>query len=312
MEKRFNFGSEKDKLKTPTEPEISPKTSQTPDRLVDYGEKIIKLFCKNFEVDGAMELRKFKNEHPKDKFIFAASHTNNIDVPAILKTFGHDFDLQVTGNELFFKKAKYIVQNIGVKTLFRDNDNFTKLGQRESSDKSDKREYGVFRPENFIELDEKMEKGRTPWMAAHSFSSDGKMRKVDNGALIEAYRQNAWLIPSAIEVIDGSKRMQGVAELVQNLKSGGGAKYHVGKPYKPDPLPAGLDINIINKVISKRQKGEKVSDQEFADFKTVNHFLSKQSEKLGMTIASMLPEEQRGYYSTSNYNNVFEPPHAIK
>lgn len=208
--------------------------------------------------------------------------------------------MQITGNELFFEKAKYLAQNIGVRTIFGDH--FTRLGQKESSDK---KEYGVLRPENFIELDKKMTEGRTPWIAAHSFSADGGMRKVDNGALIEAYRQNAYLIPSALEITGGSKRMQGVGEIAKNLKDGSGAKYHVGEPYKPEPLPDGLNIDIINQVIAKRQNGEVVSDEEFENFKKVNRFLSTQSEKLGQIIAAMLPEEQRGYYK-DKINNIKE------
>lgn len=140
-----------------------------------------------------------------------------------------------------------------------------------------------------------MEAGRTPWMAAHSFSLDGSMRKVDNGALVEAYRQNAWVIPTALELTSGSKNMQGLGEIAKNLKDSG-AIYHVGIPYKPEPLPDGLDINILTDVITKRKNGEEISSEEFEAFKKVNHFLSEQTEALGKTVAAMLPEEQRGYY----------------
>lgn len=264
--------------------------AKTPRRLVAYGEMIINQFCKDFKVEGADELKKFKEDHPDDKFVITASHTNNLDVPAVLKTLGEDFDLQVTGNELFFKKAKYLAQNLGVQALFRDH--FTSLGQKEES----KIESGVLRPENFEELDEIMSKGRTPWIAAHSFSTDGQMRKVSNGALIQAYRQDAYLVPSALETLSGSKSLQGVKDLAENLKGDSGANYIIGEPYKPDPLPDGLDIEIINKVIKQRSSGETVSDADFESFKKVNSFLSEQSEKLGKTISSLLPEDKRGYY----------------
>lgn len=264
---------------------------ETPDRLISYGKNILKMFCKNFEATGVDELKKFKADHPGEKFVFAASHTNNLDLPAVLGVFGEDFDIQTTGNELFFEKAKYLVQNIGVRALFGDH--FTRLGQKEGGDK---KEHGVFRPENFTEIDEKIKQGRTPWMAAHSFAADGQMRQVDNGALIAAYRNNSWIIPTALEVTGGSASLQGAADLAKNLKSDSGAKYHVGEPYKPDPLPAGQNVDIISEVIGKRQRGEAVSDEEFKNFKIVARFLSTQSEKLGGKIAQMLPEEQRGFY----------------
>lgn len=267
------------------------EVNTTPSRLISYGENTTNMLCKNLEVDGAQELLKFKSEHPNDKFIFTASHTNNLDVPVLLKTFGKDFNLQIAGNEQFFTKAKFLVQNIGIKIIFGDH--FTTLGQKETKGK----EHGILRPENFIELDKKMEQGRTPWISAHSFSVEGKMRKVDNGALIEAYRQNAWIIPSALEIKGTYNTMQGFKDLTNNLKNESSAKYHVGTPYKPDPLPDGLSIQIINSVISKRQKGEQVTDKEFSDFKIVNHFMQEQSEKLGKIISEMLPEDQKGFYS---------------
>ncbi len=269
---------------TPTEKE----NEKTPDRLINYAELMIKTLCKNFEVNDVDEIKKFREDHQEDKFVITGSHMNNLDVPAAIKTF-KDFNLQITGNELFDTELKYLPQKIGTKALFQDR--FTRIGQKIEG----KTESGVFRPENFDELDEQMEAGRTPWMAAHSFSLDGKMRKVDNGALIEAYRQNAWLIPTALELTSGSKNMQGLGEIAKNLKDSG-ATYHVGQPYKPDPLPDGLNINILTDVISKRKNGEEISNDEFEKFKKVNHFLSEQTEILGRTIAAMLPEEQRGYY----------------
>ena len=261
---------------------------KTPDRLINYAELMIKTLCKNFEVNGAEKIDEFKREHPEDKLIITGSHMNNLDVPAAIKTF-KNFNLQITGNELFDAELKYLPQKIGIKTLFKDR--FTRLGQKSEG----KSESGIFRPENFDELDEKMEAGRTPWMAAHSFSLDGTMRKVDNGALVEAYRQDAWLIPTALELTSGSKNMQGLGEIAKNLKDSG-ATYHVGQPYKPAPLPNGLNINILTDTISKRKNGEEISDEDFESFKEVNHFLSEQTEFLGKTIAAMLPEEQRGYY----------------
>ena len=278
------------------------KEEKTPSRLIKYGELIINNFCKNYEVDGFDGLKNFKDEHKEDKFIITGSHMNNLDVPAALKTLGPEFNLQVTGNELFMKRGKYLAQNIGVNTLFYDR--FTTLGQKdetktiENTEGEKKKvtiESGVFRPENFTELDKQMEKGRTPWMAAHSFSEEGKMRQVDNGALVEAYRQNAWVIPTALELTSGSKNLQGIKEITKNLKDSG-AIYHIGQPYKPRALPIGYDINILTDVINKRKAGEEISQEEFENFKFVNHFLSEQTEKLGEIISAMLPEEQRGFY----------------
>jgi hypothetical protein len=293
MFKAFEWPAQKaaaKKIETEEVAEAAPEA--TPDRLINYGKLILKAFCRNFSVEGEDQIKQFKKEHADDKFIITGSHTNNLDVPAALKTLGPEFNMQVTGNELFFTESKYLAQKIGVKTLFRDR--FTGIGQKSE----DGKESGVFNPDDFRSIDKEMDNGRTPWMAAHSFSMDGQMRQVDNGAVLEAYRQNAWIVPTALELISGSKNMQGVGEIAKNLKDSG-AKYHIGQPYKPEPLPQGMDINIITDVIDKRKRGELVSDEEFSAFKEAKNFLSVQTEKLGQAISGLLPEEQRGYYKQS-------------
>lgn len=104
---------------------VESNDSKTPDRLINYAELMIKTLCKNFEVSGNEEIIKFKEEHQEDKFIITGSHTNNLDVPAAIKTF-KDFNLQITGNELFDTELKYLPQKIGTKALFKDR--FTRLG----------------------------------------------------------------------------------------------------------------------------------------------------------------------------------------
>ena len=288
----FMFASPEKKIDPPVGPEEKENEPQkSPDRMISFGNKMIELFCKDFKVDGMENFENFKREHPNDKMIITASHMNNLDMPAVLKVFGPKMNIQVSGNELHFKKLKYVVQQIGERIIFGDN--FTKLGQKEHQGV----ESGVLRSDNFSEIDKKIAEGRTLWMAAHSFSKSGKMRKVDNGALIEAYRQNAWLLPTTLEVRGGTKSLQGVGEITKNISNKYGATYHIGEAYKPDPLPEGLDINVIEEVINERRSGKKASDiPKFEEFKQVRAFLSEQSEKLGEKIANMLPEEQRGAY----------------
>lgn len=288
----FGFGKEKFNVSSPAEEEKNLKEQEkTPKRLINFGKGNIELFCKNFEVEGLEQLDEFLKEHEDEKMIVTASHMNNLDVPAVLKVLGPKLNLQVVGSELHSEKAKYIVQNLGEKLLFQDN--FTKVGQKEENGV----ESGVFRLENFQEFDKSLEEGRTPWIAAHSFSKQGVMRKVDNGALVEAYRQGTWIIPTAMEVSGGSKSLEGAAEIAQNATKKSDAIYHIGEPYKPEPLPEGLDIHVIDEVLLERQNGKSASEiSGFEDFKKIIAFLSEQSEELGRKISSMLPEEQRGYY----------------
>lgn len=277
---KFGFSSKK--VET-----TSPETART---LRGFGEKTIDLFCKEFKTEGLDQLKEYKANHGEEKFIVSASHLNNLDVPAVLKTLGKDFNLQLTGESVLLEKMKYIGNRLLINLGGREN--FTPLDYKENKDGK----HGSFNPDNFVELQEKMKSGKTPWIAAHPFALDGKMKRGSIGPVYLAAKTNATVIPTALEVIGGSVNLEGAKESAKTLMNRSQAIYHIGTPIKFPPL----DVSIIDEVINKKAQGQEITREELAAFTTTHQALKDHAEILAQAISSMLPEEKRGYYSELN------------
>ncbi len=66
---------------------------------------------------------------------------------------------------------------------------------------------------------------------------------------------------------------------------------NMGKPIVLEDIP---DIEMIEYVIGKREKGENVTVEEREKFKLVTRAIKAQSAEVMNAIASLLPEEKRG------------------
>ncbi|MFA5163128.1 MAG: hypothetical protein WC441_01210 [Patescibacteria group bacterium] len=260
---------------------------ETPRHLRMYGDKTIDLFCSQFSVTGLDDFKKFRTEHPDEKFIISSSHLHNLDVPAALRTLGPEANIQITGESVLLEKMKYLGHKLMINLAGRSN--FTPLDYKENKvGKS-----GVFNPDNFDELEEKMAEGKTPWIAAHPFALDGKMKRASIGPVYLAAKTGASVLPTALEVSGGSVNLEGIKESAKNLIHRSEATYHIGQPIKFPPL----DVSIIGKVLAAREKGDEVSPEDLADFKAVHQELKSRADILAQAISNLLPEEKRGYYS---------------
>lgn len=267
----------------------SEKPETTSWLLKTYGDKIVDMFCKNYSLEGLDKLEDYQKENPDEKYIISSSHTNNLDAPAVLKTFGDKFKVQLTGESVLLEKLKYLGHRALINLGGRDN--FTALDYKE--DMNNPIKHGSFNPENFNELEEKMNEGKTPWLASAPFALDGKMKKASIGPVYLAAKTGASIIPTALEISGGSLNLEGAKESVKNLVDRSKAIYHIGLPIK---MPA-LDISIIDQVLEKRKKGVEISQEELLKFSNIHNKLKEQAEILGQTISLMMPEENRGYYA---------------
>ena len=279
------FRAESKVKKNEVEDEAGKKVEEniTPYHLRLYGDKVIDLFCKAFQVEGLSEIEKDKEENPDKKYIITAAHLNNLDVPAALKVFGPEFNIQITGESVLLEKMKYLGHRMMINLAGREN--FTPLSYKE--DKEGK--HGSFDPENFSELAEKMEDGKTPWIAAHPFSLNGKMKKVSLGPVYLAAKTKAQLIPTALDISGGSVTLEGAAESAKTLVNKSEAVYRVGKPF----AVADIDVSIIDRVLTKRQKGESIDREELTEFNIVHKQLREQADLLGEQLELLLPSEKR-------------------
>ena len=263
--------------------EKEAKKNITPKHLRLYGDKVVDLFCKVFNVEGLAGIQENKKEDPNKKFIITAAHLNNLDVPAALKVFGPEFNIQITGESVLLEKMKYLGHRMMINLAGREN--FTPLSYKE--DKEGK--HGSFDPENFTELEEKMEDGKTPWIAAHPFSLNGKMKKVSLGPVYLAAKTKAELIPTALDISGGSVTLEGAAESAKTLVNKSEAIYRIGKPF----AVADIDVSIIDRVLGKRKRGESIDRAELAEFNIVHKQLREQADLLGEQLELLLPTEKR-------------------
>ncbi|MFA5131069.1 MAG: hypothetical protein WC467_01460 [Patescibacteria group bacterium] len=275
----FNFLASSNKPATPD----SEAEKMTPAHLRLYGDKVIDLFCKQFSVEGLENIQKIKKENQTQKFIISAAHLNNLDVPAALKVFGNEFNVQLTGESVLLEKMKYLAHRMMINLAGRDN--FTPLDYIE--DKDSKR--GSFNPDNFNELTEKIEEGKTPWIAANPFSLDGKMKRASIGPVYLAAKTNSLLIPTALDVSGGSVNLEGALESAKTLADRSQAVYRIGAPFKV----AQIDLSKLDNVFQKRKEGVEISREELSEFSSVHAQLREQADLFEARLAELLPEEKR-------------------
>lgn len=267
-------------------PEINKEGKEiTPRNMKKFGDKALELALKGFSVEGLEQLKEFKEKNPEKKFIISASHLHNLDLPAALSSLGDDFNIQITGESLLLEQLKYIDKRVLINSVW-GRDNFTALDYVDKG----KGKHGGFNPDNFTELEEKMEEGKTPWMAIHPFAADGKMKDPKIGAAYLAAKTGADIIPTALDIQGGgSDSMEGAVENLKGLLKRSEAIYRIGEPIELPPL----DVSTIDKVLAKRKNGENISEGELEEFKKVHKELSERARLVSDNIAKLLPEEKR-------------------
>ena len=276
----FNLNNETNQSK------VESETLSTPENLRKFADWAIKTSLKKFSLEGLDSLREFKKENPDQKFIISSSHSHNADLPAALKALGNDFNIQVTGESLLLSQLKYLDKRLLINKQF-GRDNFTALDYKDTN-KGGKR--GSFNPENFKEIAEKMNEGKTPWIAAQPFSPDGSQKKHGLGAVYLAAKEKAAIIPTALEIKGGgSKNLEGPIENIKGLLKRSEGVYHIGQPLEfPD-----LDISIIDDVFAKRQQGIEIKPEELEKFTTVHQELKTRASMLLQEISGLYPQNDK-------------------
>lgn len=256
---------------------------KTPAQLRTYGDRVIGLFCKDFSVKGYENIEEIREKYPNEKFIISAAHLNNLDVPAVLKVLGNDFNIQMTGESVLLEKMKYLGHRAMI--TIGGIENFTPLDYIEDKDGK----HGEFNPENFNKLAEKINEGKTPWIANHPMSLDGKMKRSSIGPVYLAAKTKSMIIPTSLDISGGSVNLEGADEYLKTLTNRSRAVYHIGEVFKiPD-----IDVSIIEDVLARRKSGEVIDRLDLEKFSTVHAQLREQADLLGERIAALLPEEKR-------------------
>ncbi len=281
---------------TPPETEnkkIQEAHEKTPERMRKSVDAAFNLVCKNFTVEGKEKLLGTKKDNPDATFIIASSHFSNLDAGAAVKALGDKFNIQITAESALFGFT-------GQEAMFRiaGKDSFTPLEYKKipKTSKKDTGKKPIFNPKDFEVLSEQIEDGKTPWMALHPFTLEGKMQDARIGSVYLAHKTGAKIIPAALETHGEGGALISPKDLgkrlIGRLKGSANATYHIGEVID---LPE-LDVSIIEKVLKKRETGERISTEERKQFKETHEKLKEEADQIAHKIAEMLPKEQRGSY----------------
>lgn len=269
----------------PSEHSPDINKNKSADSLRASSEIAISLGCEDFTVEGRenlQEIRRIQAEQPDSRFIVSASHISNLDGPAAVKALGEDLNIEMAVDSTHFAQLDQRIMH-----WLAGKENFT--GIKYARSKEGKKS-PVFDPQNFTELEEKMQAGKTPWMAAHNLSITGKMRKASIGSIYLAQKTGAHIIPAALELKGGgSVSFEGAQEIAKGVIQKAEAIYHIGKPIKLEPV----DISIIESVLNKRKAGEKITENELELYGVAHESLKRQAEQIEQAISEMLPESMR-------------------
>ena len=267
-----------------------PAIMETDQKLREKVDSLINLFCNEFTVEGKENVIEAQKKDPDAKFVIASSHISNLDAPAAIKALGDRFDIQITAESVLFGATpQEIIFRLGGK------ESFTPLEYRKEK-KSERGKEGVFNPDDFKVISEKMKDGKTPWMTIHPFTEKKEMQPSRVGTIYLANKTEAKIIPTALEIKGGSVSLEGVREWVKGIwsrkKGETKATFHIGEAID---LPK-IDVNIIESVLEKRARKKRVTHEEFNEFKETHRLLKEQADYVAQVIAGMLPDEQRGVY----------------
>jgi len=267
------------------------RATATPDAFINASELQLKIYCKKFEVAGEENIRtirEMRNSDPDNKFVIASSHFSDQDVQSAVKVLGRDLNIQVTGESTLLAQpqVRAYMKIVG-------KDNFTALSYKPA----DKNERGIFNPDDFKTLEQQMEAGKTPWIAAHKFGRGSNLEQAKIGPLYLAQKTNSYVIPTAMEIRGGKnvKLDESMVAPIKQVLNRLDIVYHVGAPVRFEPV----DVRPLDLLFEKRKSGQKITEEDFAAARAAHNKLKQQAEQLSLLIASMLPEEQRGKYAES-------------
>ncbi|MFH0988222.1 MAG: hypothetical protein V1763_02525 [Parcubacteria group bacterium] len=270
----------------PTIEQEEPQPNVTDEAFRRKVDKVVNLFCNSFTVEGADNIPQPQERKEQENFIVVSSHFSNLDAPATIKALGDKLDIQITTESLLHGVTPQ-------EALFRlaGKEHFSTLEYRKLKGGN---KTGVFNPADFDALATQITEGKTPWLAIHPFTTTDVMQDARIGAIYLAQKTGAKIIPAGLELQNGgSISFEGLKELARGMKKKTDATYHISTPIALPPL----NVTIIETVLTKRARREKVSPEEAAEFRRVHQELKNQADQVADIIAQMLPEAQRGKYS---------------
>ena len=229
---------------------------------------------------------------PGKRVIFLTTHMSDYDVPITIAALAEKFPrLKVAEDSTHEEFAKNPGGYLG-RQLTGAKDSFSvEYSSGESGNKA------VFNPENFEGMKKSLEEGNTMVIAAYYDTSyQGKTWRLpekggNGGVYLGQITPDSVLIPVAID-IKSKKHFgmgdPGIGQIIKQMRPH--VEVHIGKPIIPVRIEG---VDRFKEILSKRKSGEKMTDEDRADFSRIHDALKNESDKVMRSVSDMLPPEKR-------------------
>ena len=258
------------------------KRKHSPKRLMLAVEAHLIPFLSNIKVLGKEHLKEIP---PDKKVVFAVTHLSDLDIALAIRTLGNDFDLGISNvsyhHNFFEDPSGNMAITIGGK------ENFFPIDYAPGSKAK------PFNPDNFEPMAEAMEKGKEMIVAAHNPAKGNKLTKGGVGAVYLAQLADAVVLPVAIDTKSEHPQLFG-ENTWKNIKERPNVDVKIGEPINFEHIEG---IERFKEIFDKRERKEKLTPEDIAEFSTLSAALKTESEQVMESLASMLPEEKRGPYA---------------
>lgn len=224
---------------------------------------------------------------PKDrKVIIATSHASDLDIQLATHALGGYFDLMITNQSLQHTFAKDPMSNIGMRVAGPKN--FMPIEYRVANNKKNPH----FKPEDYENMADAMDTGKTMVIAAHNPSKRGQLERGGYAAAYLAQLTNAVIVPVGVDIHNKGDADIGIAEkplkVVLNRPD---ATVRIGEPFSLGSIEG---IQRMAEIMDKRDRGERLNAEEVKEFSLLNKNLKEKSAEIMAHVAALIPEEKRG------------------
>ncbi len=230
-------------------------SEHSPRRMQVMFSVIKKMIARNVTIVGEENII---DAQDTDRLIVATTHTTDFDLPLVVATLADNLDMSVTDMSLNHKLGSpgSRLDKLGLMAIGENN--FVPLDYQNATDGT--QVPGVFNPDNFAPLLERIDAGKRVVIAGQSASSDGSFDRPGVAVPYLASYASASVLPVAVQMQErGNKRPD--------------ATVYIGEPFLLDSVPY---LGALRAVLNKRKAGQRVSRGELDEYAIARMSLKKQ------------------------------------
>lgn len=265
-------------------------------RLMRALERQVRFLCGDVEVAGTENLKKL---NPNSKFIFAITHTSDMDIPIASSVLGYDFDLAISDMSIHrnFRQALQAADPTLIGMKIAGKDNFLPVSysqKREKRPGQRKKEVvrgGRVNHKDVETIKDALDSGKSVVIAAHN-RSEGKLPSSPGYLAIRAAQltENAVVIPVAVQIGEPTEvlGMGDLKNVLETRRKKPKVKVTIGEPLEFDDQITRLAGDRIEQIL---QAGVLPKGRGFSKAKRV---FRNDGERLMRSLAALLPVEKKG------------------